>query len=327
MKRVWLMGLGVGVLLGSAVGLEPARDAQVLVVRGADGTEEYGKAFAEQVALWETAAGQAGLKCEVVGPEAGESCGEQVMQRLREVMKKPPTALWLVLIGHGTFDGREAKFNVSGPDLKPEMLAEALGAFPGEVIFVHTGSASQPFARALKGERRILVTATKSGDEVFYTRFGKPFAEAIGGLSEADLDQDGQVSVLEAFLHAGDVVASFYEEEERIATEHAVLDDNGDGLGTRSEVFEGVRPKAGTPEPVDGMRARQVALMLSEAERKLTEAQRQRRDALEREVEALKVKRAELGEEGYYAALEKVMLELARIVTGRGDGGRDGVAK
>lgn len=312
--RSWI---GIFLFGGGALLAEPAPDTRVILLRGADGAEEYGKAFSEEVALWEKAAEKAGAPSLVIGPEAGEQALEKLRAELAKTLQEPPAALWLALIGHGTFDGREAKFNLAGPDLTPAALAEMLAGFGGELIFIHTGSASQPFAKALKGDKRVLVTATKSGDEVFYTRFGQPFAEAIGGLPEADLDQDDQVSVLEAFLFAADRVRSWYEERERIATEHAILDDNGDGVGTRSEVFEGARPKPGTPEPVDGDRARQVALVLSAEEQKLTAEQRQRRDELERQVEALKKKREALGDDAYYAELEKVLLELARIVTGR----------
>jgi hypothetical protein len=300
---------------------EPVRvrvRVRVLVVRGADGTEEYGRDFAEQARHWKEAAARAEAGFEEIGPATGEACLEQVTKRLEEWVKENPVRLWVVLTGHGTYDGREARFNLTGPDLTPEHLAAVLKPYEGELVFVHTGSASEPFARVLKGERRVMVTATKSGDEVFYTRFGKPFAEAIGGLVKADIDQDGQVSVLEAFLHAAAEVKLFYEEEERIATEHALVEDNGDGVGTRSEVFEGARPKPGTAEPVDGARARQVVLVPGEEEKRLTEAQRQRRDALETELEKLKAQRGELGEEKYYAALEKLLVELAGIVTGRG---------
>ena len=312
MKSI-LLALWSATLLASAA--EPVR---VLVVRGADGTEEYGRDFAEQARLWKEAAARAEAGFEEIGPAAGEACLEQVTKRLDEWVKEKPVRLWVVLTGHGTYDGREARFNLTGPDLTPELLATVLKPYEGELVFAHTGSASEPFARVLKGERRVMVTATKSGDEVFYTRFGKPFAEAIGGLAKADIDQDGQVSVLEAFLHAAAEVKLFYEEEERIATEHALVEDNGDGVGTRSEVFEGTRPKAGTAEPVDGARARQVVLVPGAEEKRLTEAQRKRRDELETAVEKLKTQRAELGDEKYYAALEKLLVELAGIVTGRG---------
>lgn len=300
-------------LLGAA---EPV--VQVLVIRGADGTEAYGRDFADQSRLWKEAAERAGAGFEEVGPEVGEGCLAKAMERLKERVQAGSVRLWLVLVGHGTYDGREARFSLTGPDLTPEDLVEVLKPYAGELVFVHSGSASEPFVKALKGERRVMVTATKSGDEVFYTRFGKPFAEAIGGLREADVDQDGQVSVLEAFLHATVQVKGFYEAEERISTEHALVEDNADGVGTRSEVFEGTRPKAGTKVPVDGARARQVVLVPGEEEKLLTEEQRARRDVLETELEALKGRREAMGEEEYYAVLEKLLVELAGIVTGRG---------
>lgn len=266
----------------------------------------------------EEAAARAGVEFEEVGPEAGDECLARARERLKELVKVATVRLWVVLVGHGTFDGREARFSLTGPDLMPEDLTDGLKSYAGEMVLVHTGSASEPFAKALKGERRVVITATKSGDEVFYTRFGKPFAEAIGGLTEADFDQDGQVSVLEAFLHASVQVKDFYETEERIATEHALVEDNSDGTGTRSELFEGTRPKAGTKLPVDGARARQVVLVPSDEEKLMNEQQRVRRDELERELEELKGRREELGDERYYETLEKLLVELAGIVTGRG---------
>lgn len=314
----WLTGGALLLALTGAGGaVETAPGTQVVIARGAEGTEEYGVVFAKQVAAWEAAAQAAGARSVVIGPEAGEKALEQLRGHLQKHSQSPPDRLWLVLIGHGTFDGREAKFNLTGPDLTPTELKALLTDYAGELVFVHSGSAGQPFAKALAGEKRITVSATKSGDEVFYTRFGEPFAEAISGLPAADLDQDAQVSILEAFLFAADRVRSWYEEQERIATEHAILDDNGDGIGTRAEVFEGVRPKAGTPEPVDGTQARRVALVMSAEEQRLSASERRRRDELEAQVEALKSRREQLGEEAYYSELEQVLVELARIITGQ----------
>jgi hypothetical protein len=156
----------------------------------------------------------------------------------------------------------------------------------------------------------VVVAATKSGDEVFFTRFGEPFAKAIAGAGEADLDQDGQVSVLEAFLFASKQADLFYETEERIATEHALLDDNGDGVGTRASMFEGVRGKAGT---ADGVRAHELHLVMSEAEAKIPADIRARRDALEGAVREVVAKRATMPEEGYYRELERLFLEIAKL--------------
>jgi hypothetical protein len=61
-----------------------------------------------------------------------------------------------------------------------------------------------------------------------------------------------------------------------------------------------------------------VVLVPGDEEKRLTQAQRDRRDALETALEKLKAQRGALGEEKYYAALESLLLELAEIVTGRG---------
>jgi hypothetical protein len=295
---------------------EPARDAVVVMIRGADGEEIYGKDFDRQSELWRAAAESAGVPFHEISPADGDEARARALTLLRSEAVTGASTLWLVLAGHGTFDGRETRLSLIGDDLSPEDVREALSDFKGRLVFAHTGSAALPFCLALKGPDRVLVSATKSGDEVFYTRFGIPFAEAIGGLPAADLDQDGQVSVLEAFLHAAAEVRRFYQEEERIATEHAVLDDNGDGAMTRSEAFDGVRLRQPAADPAanDGALARRTALVLSESEGAMSEAERRERDHLEDELEALKARRGELGEEAYYSALEELLKKLNRLV-------------
>lgn len=317
----WIVCAGVvwvwnGIVLAEEI---PKRDAQLLIVRGADGDGDYGQEFAEQERLWTVAGERAEVRVTNIGPKEGDAALEVLRNTLPTLVAEAPGQLWIVLMGHGTFDGRDAKFNLAGPDLTPMMLVEMLQPFRGELVFIHTGSASQPFAAALKGDRRILISATKGGDEVFFTRFGKPFAEAIGGLELADQDEDGQVSLLEAFLYAAAKVISFYETEERIATEHALLDDNGDGVGIRAEAFEGLRPKRDDDESTDGDRARKIALVLSEEESRLSDADRQRRDALEEQVRALRSSRDEMDEEDYYRKMELLLVELARIDSGSKD--------
>lgn len=296
----------------------PKRDAAVLLVVGASGTDEYGAQFAEQVKVWTRACESAGIKAESIGVDDAPTPpadAKQLETRLKDLAWSSHGTLWLVLIGHGTFDGREAKFNLRGPDVTPAQLAAWLKPLPNEMVIIHNGSAAGSFLKPLSGPNRIVVTATKGGDEVFLTRFGQYFAPAIAGSSDADIDRDGQVSVLEAFLHAGKKVADFYEQEGRIATEHALIEDNGDGVGTRVEAFEGTRSKEAK---ADGTRARQVCLVLSEEEARLTDVQRATRDELERRVEELKDKRvkAKMTDDQYYAELEKLMRELAAVYQG-----------
>jgi hypothetical protein len=306
-------------LMAVSAAAAPVRHVEVILAVGAEGAEEYGRRFADQVTAWQSACEKAGVPCATIGDSADAKAGGEDLQRLKDALASAAAKgeeggqLWLVFIGHGTFDGREAKFNLRGPDLTPRDLAEWLKPLKRELVMIHTSSASAPFLTALAGPHRILVSATKGADEVFYARFGEYFAPAIGGLPEADLDQDQQVSVLEAFLHASRKAAEFYEEDGRLATEHALLDDNGDGAGTRAEVFTGLTPRVAEGAKADGARAAQVALVLSPAEAALSEATRAKRDALETRLEQLKSGRAKLGDDAYYAELEKLLRELSAL--------------
>jgi len=315
MKSSWyllLCFLTLGVLAVSAEQTSPSssREVNVLLVVGAAGTEQYGKLFERQVTAWEEACSKAGLPIQIIGRGKPDDDAAQLEAALSQASSQSTGQFWLVMIGHGTFDGREAKFNLRGPDVTARQSSDWLRHMKRELVLIQTASASGGFIASLTGKNRIVVTATKSADEIFYTRFGEYFAPAIAGLAEADLDHDKQVSVLEAFLFASKKTSEFYEAEGRLATEHALLEDNGNGVGTRFEVFQGVEA---TDPKADGRRAAQVALVLSEEEQKLTEAQRHQRDVLERELDALKSRRADLGEDRYYADLETLMRKLAEV--------------
>ena len=276
-----------------------ARNLDVVIVAGAPGTEEYGKKFTAQVEAWKTACAKGEVPLEII--RGGETTAK-LSKRLADA--KADRSLWLVLIGHGTFDGREAKFSAEGPDFDVKQLSDWLKPLKQEIAIIQTASASGGFLKSLSGKSRIVITSTKSPDEVFYARFGEHFAEAIGGLAEADLDQDKQVSLLEAFRHASKAAVTFYENEGRLATEHALIEDNGDGVGTRYEMIEGA---------ADGARAAQLVLVLSEEEQKLTDAQRSTRDGLERELKSLKDQRAKLSADEYYTKLEALMRKLGEV--------------
>jgi hypothetical protein len=130
-----------------------------------------------------------------------------------------------------------------------------------------------------------------------------------------DLDKDGQTSLLEAYLAASASVAEFYKQESRLATEHALLDDNGDGLGTPADWFRGyraVRTAKDGAQP-DGLRANQFVLIRHGSEAAMPAAVRERRDKLEREVAALRQIKTTLAEDDYYDRLEPLMAELGRL--------------
>lgn len=297
-----------------------ARDLDLIIAVGAPGEAEYAEKFKQAATAWTAAGAKAGVKADIIGLSGTSEKAEDASalgEKTKAAAAKPAGALWIVLIGHGTFDGRESRFNLRGDDVTPGQIAEWLKESKREIVLVAGGSASGSFTKEISGPGRIVVTGTKSADEVFYARFGEHMARAIGGEPEADLDQDHQVSLLEAFLFGSRKTAEFYETEGRLATEHALLEDNGDGIGTRAEVFRGVVPetKEGGPKP-DGERARQVALVLSEDEARLTDAQRKDRDQLEIEIRALAAKRPSMKDDDYYREMEALMLRLARIYHG-----------
>ena len=303
-------------LVGTAHPTTAESRQAVVVVVGAPGAPEYATQFATWAKLWEQACAKSGATFAAVGlDEAGASSDlTRIQQILTSHSEETSAALWLVLIGHGTFDGRTPKFNLRGPDLSAKDLAEWVKPVRRPLAVIDATSSSAPFLKGLSAPGRIIITATKSGFEQNYTRFGPYLAEAIID-PRADLDKDGQTSLLEAFLSASHAVVQFYAGAGRLATEHALLDDNGDGLGTPAEWFRGIRPvqRAREDASLDGYRAHQLHLLSSPAETVLPPDLRTRRDQLELQVMALRDGRAKFPEQEYFARLESLLREIAQI--------------
>lgn len=289
----------------------------LLVVVGAPGTPEYGAMFQRWADQWQTAAKKGSVATRRIGldPEAGETDRERLRRFLAEPAHATATEpLWIILIGHGTFDGRDARFNLRGPDVSERELAEWLGPVKRPVAVINCASGSAPFLNHLSAAKRVIVTATRSGHELNFARFGQYLAEAIADPT-ADLDKDGQVSLLEAYLTACSRVAEFYKTNARLATEHALLDDNGDQMGTPPDWFQGVRAvkRAKDGAPVDGIRAHQLCLVPSERERSIPPTVRHKRDELELSLANLRDQKDRLGEDDYYQRVETILVQLARI--------------
>lgn len=288
----------------------------LVMVIGAAGEPEYAEQFSASADLWEKAAKKGGLQIRVIGKNAENASDDKtpLLKILAEETVKPNGELWLVFIGHGTFDGRSAKFNLRGPDISADEVAVAVKPCQRPLAVIQCASASGPFINALSARGRVVIAATKSGHELNATRFGTYFARAIAD-STGDLDKDGQTSLLEAYLVASRQVEQFYKEEGRLATEHSLLDDNGDGLGTPAEWFRGVRAVKAPADgkSVDGVRAHQLNLVRSDAERELAPEVRARRDELEQKLSALRGQKSKLNEADYYKDLERILVEIARL--------------
>jgi len=229
---------------------------------------------------------------------------EAAFATLRARMR-PADLLCIVLIGHGTFDGIEAKFNLVGPDLEAGEWNALIGRLAGRVVVVNTTGASYPFLERLASPGRVVIVATASPAQKYDTVFPRFFTAAFAD-AESDLDKDGRTSIGEAFTYASTRARHWYERRGQLPTELGLLDDNGDGVGQ----------EAGKPGP-DGAVASRLFLdagpeAATSADPAISELIA-RRDALEAAVDELKRKRAFMPPEDHARELERVLVDLARL--------------
>ena len=179
----------------------------------------------------------------VVLEEAGQGATSATAANVRRAMSafRPRMTsndlLLVVLIGHGTFDGADAKFNLVGPDLESAEWAALFNGLASRLIVVNTASAAFPFLERLAGPRRVVISATDGAAQRFDTVFPEFFIHALED-SAADIDKNGRVSIWEAFAATTASVRRYYQQQGTLATERGLLDDNGDGVGHESVGFE-----------------------------------------------------------------------------------------
>ena len=218
---------------------------------------------------------------------------------------KAESAVFIFFIGHGSFDGKQAKFFLAGPDLTAADYAALVNQLAARrVVIVNMASASGEFVKPLAKEGRVVITATRSGQEQNATRFPEHFIAALSN-PEADADKNDRVSALEAFNYATKLTAEWYQQEGRLATEHSLLEDNGDGVGhPKAEAGDGALARSTFFDSLP----RQQAGGDAETEKLFAE-----RTRLEGEVEQLKARKEKMKAEEYEAALEKLLLDLAKV--------------
>jgi hypothetical protein len=221
-----------------------AQDTFLLVIAGVDGDAEHGEQFHKWAMAMVTAAKTKGglpdANITYLGDKVerdakaigGRSTKEAVTKAFADLAARtrPGDEVFIVLFGHGSYDGRQAAFNLPGPDLTVTDYAAMLAKIhSSRVVFVNTASSSGEFLKGLAGPGRIIVTATRTGGERNETRFPAFFAEAFTG-TEADRDRNGRISVQEAFEYARTKVQQTFERQGYILSEHASLEDGGAGL-------------------------------------------------------------------------------------------------
>jgi hypothetical protein len=283
-----------------------AADWYLLVVTGVPGDQEHAAKFQKwTAALIETATQKYGVPPANImslgdgAPAAVTSRGRADAESVRKAMAnlagraRPADELFVVLIGHGSFDGRQASFNLPGPDLSAADYAKLLEPFRCGIVFVNTASASGPFVQALAGPGRTVITATRTGGERNETRFGEFFIAALADAA-ADRDHDGRVSMLEAFDFARAQVERAYQQEGLVLTEHATLEDGNDGRQAAATVMRG-------STAVDAAAAADPALRALTAEK----------EAIEDEIASLKLKKDAMPADVYAQELERLVTALA----------------
>jgi len=268
-------------------------ELNVVIVEGLGGDPDYAGQFDQQVVALQAAA-RTLTSADRIRVFAGDTASRDAILGYFGSLAENGTAddrVMVFLVGHGSYDDVEYKFNIPGPDLSGSDLVEALDKLPGRSqLLVNTSSASGATAELLEADGRVVITATRSGVERHATRFGNYFAAALSD-DGADLDKNRVITAEEAFSYAERQVADFFDSNGRLSTEHARL--SGDQADRMSVA------RLGAPEPqiADEMLAQLLA----------------QRDALNTEVESLRQARDTLQADDYRTQLLQKMLELAQL--------------
>lgn len=298
-----------------------AQQAHALVVAGLGGTPEYRKEFHDLAQRLDSAlVHRLGVPADDVevleeapaGDRAeARSTRDNVLARLAALAATAGADddILVVLIGHGTAEGEDVRFNLPGPDLTPADLATALDAFKTQrVAVVNTGSASGGFVAPLAGANRVIVAATRTTRERNATVFPRYFVDALAG-DGADLDKDGQVSVLEAFTYARQETERHYKDENLLLVEHAVLDDNGDGQGSMAAAADSADGKLAAAFRL-GLPGGVAASAAPTTDDPVLARLYVERTAIQKRIDDLRARKESMAADEYQEQLENLLVEL-----------------
>ncbi len=269
--------------------------SHTVVISGLGGEPQYEERFranADEIArIAEGLAEAPGQVVRLVGADATRDAIRRELKALAE-RAKPDDFVTIVLIGHGTYDGEEYRFNIPGRDITGSELRELLGAIRAqEQLIVNTTSASGATIEQWKQPGRVIITATKSGGERTATRFAQYWAQALRD-GAADANKDEIVTASEAYEYASRQVAAAFEADIALATEHARI-EGGDAAAKFTVARLGAAAVLATDPEVQALLAQ--------------------RAVLEGDIEAIKARRDLLSDQDYYDELEAVLVKFARL--------------
>lgn len=296
-------------LLLAAAAVSASGANYFVTIAGLGGTPEYEAQFAKWASDLDHELKSNGPAARVTTLSGNAATRQQIERALITIASeaRPEDSVALLLIGHGSFDGTDYKFNVPGPDVTARDFARLLNAIPAKrQLVVNMTSCSGASLPALARKDRIVITATKSGTEKNATVFARYWVDALKDPA-ADADKNGTVSALEAFRYAEGKTNTYFESEKLLATEHAMLSDSGsakavhdpkpeNGQGLIAAAFPVMRPETG------------VARNLGPEKRNLVT----RKQNLEAEIDRLKYRKAAMPADDYRQQLTALLLELAK---------------
>jgi hypothetical protein len=279
-----------------------------VVVAGLGGEPDYDQRFtaaAKDLDRVFKAAGSSAHVYTLTGPDATAA---KLTETMSEVARsaKADDEFALVLIGHGSFDGTEYKFNLVGPDVTAAEIAALCDRIPARrQLIVDTTSASGGAVPALERPGRAVIAATKSGTEKNATVFARYWVEALQDPA-TDTDKSDSISAMEAFTYATKKTAAFYDSQKRLATEHAVFNDVGHGDPVR---------QAGNGQGV--LLSSFTLLRLGSSQQAANDPEKRalldKKDQLEQKIDTLKYQKAAMDPDDYKKQLTEALVELAKV--------------
>jgi hypothetical protein len=279
-----------------------------VTVAGLGGEPDYEQRFTANAKDLDKLFKASGSSAQVYTLTGTQATRAQLTQTLTSIAHdaKPEDDFVMILIGHGSFDGVDYKFNLVGPDMSAPDLASLCDRIPAKrQLIVNATSASGGSVAALEKPGRGVIAATKTGTEKNATVFARYWVEALQDPT-ADLDKSDSISAMEAFQYAQRKTAAFYESQKRLATEHAVFEDTGKSEPVREPAKnEGV------------LLASFTVLRIGAAQKQANDPGKQallaKKEDLEQKIDALKYQKAAMDPADYKQQLTAALVQLAQV--------------
>jgi hypothetical protein len=280
-----------------------------VTVAGLGGEPEYDNRFigwAKDLEKTQQTGGIDGKVITLYGPGATKDAIKAAFRQIYSEATRDD-ALVFILIGHGTWDSVDYKFNLPGTDISSFEISNLLDAFPGKELVVNTTSGSGASLNQMEKTDRVIITATKSGTERNATVFARYWVEALRDPA-ADTDKNEVISALEAYRYAQQKTSQFYDSQKRIATEHPMMNDVGKGEGVRDP-----NPQSGQGRFAASFGLVRIGSAQKAAQDPAKQALLKRKQDLEEQIDKLKYQKAAMDTTEYRRQLTSLLTDLAKV--------------